>query len=233
MMTWFNYYAHSSQDSYTTFLLVQKELDNSQASRASIIKETGAIIGGSIIGYLSQWIGRRRAIILAAFMSGVLIPAWILPTTERSLSVGGFFFQFCVQGSWGVVPIHLNELAPPAFRSAFVGVSYQLGNMISAPSAQIVNAIAAKAFITLSDGAKVSAYGPVMGINALIIAVGIIVTVALGPERRGANFEAVRPAGASHEHTVADKALAVDDGASCSSERMMYQRTEYVEKLEI
>ena len=99
LMTWFNYYSHTSQDSYTTFMLTQKELNNSAASRASIIMKTGACVGGTIIGYISQWFGRRRSIICAAIMSAILIPAWILPTTERSLSATGFFMQFFVQGA--------------------------------------------------------------------------------------------------------------------------------------
>ena len=60
-------------------------------------------------------------------MSALLIPAWILPTTERSLSASGFFMQFFVQGAWGVIPIHLNELSPPAYRSSFPGITYQIG----------------------------------------------------------------------------------------------------------
>lgn len=121
LMTWFNYYSHTSQDSYTTFMLTQKELDNSGASRASILMKVGACVGGTIIGYLSQFVGRRRAIIVAALISGCMIPAWILPEGERSLSASGFFMQFFVQGAWGVIPIHLNELSPPAFRSSFPG----------------------------------------------------------------------------------------------------------------
>lgn len=121
LMTWFNYYSHTSQDSYTTFMLTQKGLDNQQASRASILMKTGACVGGTIMGYLSQFFGRRRTIIVSALVSGVLIPAWILPKTERSLSATGFFLQFFVQGAWGVIPIHLNELSPPAYRSSFPG----------------------------------------------------------------------------------------------------------------
>lgn len=195
LMTWFNYYSHTSQDSYTTFLLTEKEFNNAQASRGSIIMKTGACVGGTIIGYLSQWVGRRRAIILSCFISACLIPAWILPTTERSLSASGFFMQFFVQGAWGVIPIHLNELSPPAFRSSFPGVTYQLGNMISSPSAQIVNAVAEKTFITSAHGDRVEAYGPVMGVATVIIALGIIFTTAPGPEKRGARFELAKVAG--------------------------------------
>ncbi|KAI9924933.1 hypothetical protein ASPWEDRAFT_118818 [Aspergillus wentii DTO 134E9] len=189
LMTWFNYYSHTSQDSYTTFMLTQKEMNNSQASRASILMKTGACVGGTIIGYLSQFFGRRRAIICAALVSGCLIPAWILPQGERSLSATGFFIQFFIQGAWGVIPIHLNELSPPAFRSSFPGMTYQLGNMISSPSAQIVNAVAEATMITNPSGHRVPAYGPTMGVATAIIALGIAVTTAFGPEKRGRKFE--------------------------------------------
>ncbi|KAJ6436987.1 sialate:H+ symporter (SHS) family MFS transporter [Purpureocillium lavendulum] len=189
LMTWFNYYSHTSQDSYTTFMLTQKELSNAGASRASIIMKAGACVGGCIIGYLSQFVGRRRAIIVSALMSAILIPAWILPESERALSVTGFFMQFFVQGAWGIIPIHLNELSPVAFRSTFPGVTYQIGNMISSPSAQIVNAVAEKTFVTLGSGRRAEAYGPTMGIATAIIALGIIVTTMLGPERLGRSFE--------------------------------------------
>lgn len=189
LMAWFNYYSHTSQDSYTTFMLVEKGLNNAGASRASIIMKVGACVGGTIIGYLSQFVGRRRAIIVSAVMSGLIIPAWILPTSERALSATGFFMQFFVQGAWGVIPIHLNELAPTAFRSSFPGVTYQVGNMISSPSAQIVNAIAEHNFKSGPGGKRVEAYGPTMGVATAIIATGIIVTTMLGPERCGKTFE--------------------------------------------
>lgn len=175
-------------------MISEKGLDNSGASRASILMKAGACVGGTILGYISQWFGRRRTIVVAALISGAMIPAWILPTTERSLSASGFFMQFFVQGAWGVIPIHLNELSPPAFRSSFPGITYQLGNMISSPSAQIVNALAESNFIRNHAGELVEAYGPVMGIATAVIAVGIAVTTSLGPERRGRSFDA-KPAG--------------------------------------
>jgi sugar phosphate permease len=173
----------------------QKELDNAGASRASILMKTGACVGGTILGYISQWFGRRRTIIVAAFFSACLIPAWILPEGERSLSATGFFMQFFIQGAWGVIPIHLNELSPPAFRSSFPGISYQVGNMISSPSAQIVNAISESTFVKSASGKMTKAYGPTMGIATAIIAMGIAVTTAFGPEKRGREFEKTLPAG--------------------------------------
>jgi len=197
LMTWFNYYSHTSQDSYTTFMKQSKHLSSAGATRASILMKTGACVGGTILGYTSQWFGRRRTIVCAALISGCLIPAWILPTTERGLSASGFMIQFFVQGAWGVIPIHLNELSPPAFRSSFVGLTYQLGNMISSPSAQIVNAVAEGMQITTSKGTKSPSYGPVMGVATAIIVIGIAVTTALGPEKKGRHFETAGPAGAN------------------------------------
>ncbi|KKA30165.1 hypothetical protein TD95_001165 [Thielaviopsis punctulata] len=212
LMTWFNYFSHTTQDSYTTFMLTQKELSNKGASRASILMKTGACVGGTIIGYMSQFVGRRRAIVVSALMTGALIPAWILPHGERKLSVGGFFLQFFVQGAWGVVPIHLSELSPPAFRSSFSGVTYQLGNMISSPSSQIVNAVAEKTFVTTKSGHRVEAYGPVMGVATAIIALGLAITTMLGPERRGRVFEhVVAGQGAAKQESEKDVSYSDDE----------------------
>ncbi|KAI0810087.1 carboxylic acid transport protein [Xylaria sp. FL0064] len=215
LMTWFNYYSHTSQDSYTTFCLTEKELPNDGATRASILMKTGAVVGGTILGWLSQWLGRRRTIIGAAFLSGVLIPAWILPEGERALSVTSFFMQFFVQGAWGVIPVHLSELSPQAYRSTFPGITYQLGNAISSPSAQIVNALSESNFIRNGAGNIVEAYGPVMAIATAIIVVGIIVTTAVGPERRGRSFEG-GPIGANihHDTEKAVDSASIDDKAS-------------------
>lgn len=197
LMTWFNFYSHTSQDSYTTFMVTQKELSSDAGTRASIWMKVGACVGGTIIGYLSQFVGRRRAIIVASLVSCFLIPAWILPEGEQSLSASGFFMQFFVQGAWGVIPIHLNELSPPAYRSSFPGISYQLGNMISSPSAQIVNAISESHKARAASGRLREAYGPTMGIATAIIGLGIAFTAAFGPEKRGRHFETAAIAGAN------------------------------------
>ncbi|EZF28420.1 Carboxylic acid transporter [Trichophyton interdigitale] len=199
LMTWFNFYSHTSQDSYTTFMLTQKALNNSAASRASILMKAGACVGGTIIGYMSQWFGRRRSMVLSALMSAILIPAWVLPHGERSLSASGFMMQFFVQGAWGVIPIHLNELSPPAYRSSFPGLTYQLGNMISSPSAQIVNAVAESVSVRGDSGKPAPAYGATMGVATAIIALGIMITTAFGPEMRGRKFELAKVAGHLHD----------------------------------
>lgn len=125
--------------------------------------------------------------------------------------------QFFVQGAWGVIPIHLNELSPPAFRSSFPGITYQLGNMISSPSAQIVNILAENNFIRNHAGDIVEAYGPVMGIATAIIALGIAVTTSLGPEKRGRSFDA-KPAGMNIENDVLPEGKDIEAEAGSTYE---------------
>ncbi|KAK5008282.1 hypothetical protein LTR28_004199 [Elasticomyces elasticus] len=138
--------------------------------------------------------------------------------------------QFFVQGAWGVIPIHLNELSPPAFRSSFPGITYQLGNMISSPSAQIVNAIAESHLIKGPKGKRVSSYGPTMGIATAIIAIGIAVTAALGPEKRGARFETVGPAGTA-EMVLAEKLEDIESGTIVHDEKRTTTTVNRVETL--
>ncbi|KAF4599301.1 hypothetical protein EYR40_006393 [Pleurotus pulmonarius] len=130
--------AHSSQDLYTTFLQASKGFSASLANEANIVGEAGALIGGALGGYLSQFLGRKITIVFACFWSAAFIPLWILPSSWGRLSIGAFFFQVGVNIAWGTIAIHLNELAPPAFRGAFTGTVHQMGNMASSASAQII-----------------------------------------------------------------------------------------------
>ncbi|KAI1823295.1 carboxylic acid transport protein [Xylaria intraflava] len=188
LMTWLGYHGHAGTDNYTTFYLVQKGLDNSAAMRVLIVAKIGSILGGPIAGYLSQWLGRRRSIIGSSLMSVLLIPALILPEGERAFSVAGFFLDFFTIGIIAPIPIHLSELSPSAYRSTFPGVTYQIGNAISSPGVQIINAIAESHFVRNKAGDRVEAYGPTIAIALAILTVGIIVTIAVGPERRGRAF---------------------------------------------
>ena len=189
LMTWLIYAGRIAGESFVTFMLTQKELGNAAASRASIFKTAGATLGSILAGYLSQFFGRRRAILFSAFLCLVPVPAWIIPTSEKALSATSFFVDFFLQGFFGVVPIHLNELSPVAFRSSFVGITFQVGTMLSAPATQIVNAIAENTSVTLPNGHKVEAYGPVIGIGVVISTMAVSITTLLGPERRGRSFE--------------------------------------------
>ncbi|PWN43084.1 MFS general substrate transporter [Ceraceosorus guamensis] len=220
LMTGFNFLSHSSQDLYPTIIQTTKLARlptpeaSALASKATIIGNCGAVAGGLVAGYISQFLGRRLTIIGFVLMTGALIPAWILPTSFSGLAAGAFWIQFGVQGAWGVVPIFLSEISPPAFRATFAGTAYQIGNMVSSASAQIEatggehNQIAnprynpalpvsSKNELTIPDYAKVSAI--LLG----VVCAYLVAVVVLGlPEQHGAHFEEAPVATVAHAGEV-------------------------------
>src|SRR5437016_6734968 len=170
LMTAFNYMSHGTQDLYATYLQKQRGFNSDQTSQIAIIYAIGMICGGTLIGYLSQSWGRRRVIISAAICGMLLIPLWIFAPNTALLIVGGFLIQFMVQGAWGVVPVHLNELSPSQFRGTFPGLAYQLGNFAAAYAAQ-QQAWLAEHFRSANGHAN---YALIM---ALTTAVGLLVII--------------------------------------------------------
>jgi MFS transporter, SHS family, lactate transporter len=142
MMTAFNFFSHGTQDIYPSlFLGGQHHLPHATVSTIAIIYNIGAILGGLGFGMLSQVVGRRFAIVTAALLSLPVLPLWAFGSNAAMLGLGAFLMQVCVQGAWGVVPAHLNELSPPEIRGTFPGFTYQLGNLLAAGNATIQTAI--------------------------------------------------------------------------------------------
>ena len=184
LMTAFNYMSHGTQDLYATFLEKQRGFGVSQKSIITIVYAIGAICGGTVIGFMSQRWGRRRSIILSAVCGMLLIPIWIFAPATGLLILGGFLMQFMVQGAWGVVPVHLNELSPPDFRGTFPGLAYQLGNCAAAFAAQ-QQAWLAEHFRTANGSPN---YALTMALVESVVFVAIIVLAAIGREERGKEF---------------------------------------------
>ncbi|QRV75987.1 Sugar (and other) transporter [Ceratobasidium sp. AG-Ba] len=188
LMTGFNFLSHGSQDLYPTYLQKSKLLTAHQSTVATIIGNCGAIAGGVVAGYASQHIGRRLTIIICVLLVGAFIPLWILPDGFGKLAAGAFCVQFGVQGAWGVVPIFLAEMSPPAFRATFPGVAYQLGNMVSSASAQI-EATGGDHLKTTVRGQVVPDYAKVQGIFLGVVSAYLIIVTIFGPEHHGSEFE--------------------------------------------
>jgi len=130
LMACFNAFSHGSQDLYKSFLLKQHGFATSTADTLIIVMNVGALLGGICFGALSERLGRKRAIVLAALLALPMIPLWAFAQTPLLLALGGFLMQFMVQGAWGIVPAHLNELSPGAVRAILPGFAYQLGNFV-------------------------------------------------------------------------------------------------------
>jgi MFS transporter, SHS family, lactate transporter len=184
LMTAFNFLSHGSQDAYPNFLKLQHHFDTHLTSLLTAIMNVGAICGGLLFGRLSQRIGRRRAIITAALLALPALPFWAYGSTPLILGVGAFLIQFAVQGAWGVVPVHLNELSPPAIRGTFPGFVYQLGNFLAAANLNLQVAIAE------SHGNN---YGLALASVVACSAIAVALLAALGPERHGVSMTEPRP----------------------------------------
>ena len=143
MMACFNFFSHGTQDIYPQYLKTQHHIDHVSLTTIVVIYNIGAMLGGITFGSLSQRIGRRSAIGLAAGLSLLVLPLWAFSSQPIWIGLGSFLMQFCVQGAWGVVPVHLNELSPSAIRGTFPGVTYQLGNFLAALNLPIQSGLAA------------------------------------------------------------------------------------------
>ncbi|GAA5825838.1 hypothetical protein JCM3770_005239 [Rhodotorula araucariae] len=185
LMTGFNFFSHGSQDIYPSYLQDSKGLSSHQSTVGTIIGNCGAIAGGTVAGYISQFLGRRLTIIVFCVLTCAFIPLWLLPNSFGGLAAGAFFVQFGVQGAWGVVPVYLAELSPVAFRAVWPGVAYQLGNMVSSASAQIE--ATAGSNIRRADGKP--DYGKVGAILICVVAGWLIGCCLIGAEHHGSHFE--------------------------------------------
>jgi SHS family lactate transporter-like MFS transporter len=180
LMFAFNSFSHGSQDLYPTFLTKDHKFGPQTVGFIAIVANIGALLGGILFGTWSEKIGRRKAIVIAALLSIPVIPLWAYSHTVPMLALGGFLMQFMVQGAWGVIPAHLNELSPPAVRGTFPGLAYQLGNFFSSRNGVVQAKLAEQRF---GGG-----FAPVMAGTVLIIATLVALVTGVGKERKGGDL---------------------------------------------
>jgi MFS transporter, SHS family, lactate transporter len=185
LMTAFNFFSHGTQDIYPTFLEVEHKLSPHAVGIIAVIYNIGAICGGILFGTLSERFGRRRCIVIASLLCLPIIPLWAFANSPELLAIGAFLMQFAVQGAWGVVPVHLNELSPDNARGTFPGFVYQLGNLIASVNATLQAGIAAH------YGGN---YGLALAVVAGSVAIIIAVLTAVGTEAKGIVFSKAKAA---------------------------------------
>jgi SHS family lactate transporter-like MFS transporter len=179
LMTAFNFFSHGTQDIYPRFLQGQHGFSVHEVTTIAVIYNIGAIVGGWTFGLWSQSVGRRRMIMIGAILSLPVVYLWAYSTTMVGLACGAFLMQVCVQGAWGVIPAHLNELSPPDARATFPGTVYQLGNFIASSNAVLQTTIAK------NEGGN---YAFALASVAVAAAVAIFVLTAVGREARDAKL---------------------------------------------
>ena len=173
LMACFNALSHGSQDLYRAFLEKQHGFPGRVSDAILIIMNIGALIGGISFGALSERMGRKRAIMLAAALSLPMIPLWAYSQTVVMLAVGSFLMQFMVQGAWGIVPAHLNELSPSSVRAILPGLAYQLGNLAASRMAPVQSGYA--------EGHG-NDYAIVLAVTMTVVALAVILVTWRGRE---------------------------------------------------
>jgi SHS family lactate transporter-like MFS transporter len=186
LMTLMMFLSHGTQDLYPDFLKTSHGVSLSRVSYIAILYNIGAVLGAIAFGHLSEHIGRRRAFIAALLLALVMIPPWAFSNSLVLLAAGAFLLQAGVQGAWGIIPAHLNELSPDAVRGLVPGLAYQLGILFAARTNSIEYALSHRL-----------GYAWALGIFETVNIAMLIIVVALGPEKKGKSFmrDAVQAAG--------------------------------------
>ncbi|KAF7121736.1 hypothetical protein CNMCM5793_009288 [Aspergillus hiratsukae] len=189
LMAGFNFMSHGSQDLYPTMLTNQFKFSPNAVTVTQVVANLGALSGGTLCGWASQIFGRRFSIILVAIVGGALLYPYTFVET-KSVMAAAFFQQFCVQGAWGIIPIHLMELAPGSIRTFAVGTSYQLGNLVSSASSTIESTIGERFPLPPTEKVKHRYdYGKVICIFMGCVYAYVIIITFFGPEKLGRQFD--------------------------------------------
>src|SRR5262249_11410615 len=159
---------------YPLFLERQWGLGVTSRAGVTACSMVGAIIGGTLVGWISDRVGRKRAMAGALILATTLVPLWAFAPSLPLLVLGAFLLQFMVQGAWGVVPAHLSELSPNSVRGFLPGFGYQIGVFFSS-SVTYIEAVFAQR----------TSHAIAMAATAATVFLFAAASVAVGPERRG------------------------------------------------
>jgi MFS transporter, SHS family, lactate transporter len=173
-MTMMLFASHGTLDMYPTFLQREWHFSPGRRSAITAFSAVGAILGGVIVGHLSDKWGRRRAVITAFVLGTLLIPVWAYAPNQVLLIAGAFLMQFMVQGAWGVIPAHLAELSPNSVRAFLPGFAYQSAGTLASSVVYLEAVFAQK-----------TSYATAMALTAVTVFILAGVMAAIGRERRG------------------------------------------------
>jgi SHS family lactate transporter-like MFS transporter len=177
MMTLLMFLSHGTQDLYPDFLRTAHAVAAKTVADIAMLYNVGAVVGAVFFGHLSEGFGRRRSMIAALGLSLLVIPLWAFGGSVAALTAGAFLMQAGVQGVWGIIPAHLNELSPDAARSLLPGLVYQLGILLAAPINTIEYALRARA-----------GYAWALAGIEIVVILSSALFIAFGREERGKDF---------------------------------------------
>ena len=220
LMTGANFLSHGSQD--VAKLLIKQKITKSAngITVALVLSNVGAITGGMTLGLVSDYMGRRLTMLMACCVGLLILPVYIY-VSGTQLIAGLFFEQFCVQGFWGVIAVHLIELAPADYRTFVVGTAYQIGNLISSASATIETEVAPH--FPLPKGSRTPYnYAFVIAYFLIIVYAYLLVVVFVGPEKRAQSLDSATAQDAEVAHNKEGDVESFDEKHQTHDTRREY-----------
>jgi SHS family lactate transporter-like MFS transporter len=181
LMTFMSCLSHRTQDLYPDFLKSEHALAHGAVANVAILYDLSAIAGALVFGQISERVGRRRGIMLALWVSLASVYLWAFGPSVAYLIIGSRMMQAGVQGAFGAIPAHLNELSPDALRSLFPGFIYQLGILLASPALSVEYALRDR-----------FGYSWALALFESIVIVSLLVIFRVGPERQGRSFQKPR-----------------------------------------
>ena len=177
LMTFMMFLSHGTQDLYPDFLHEVHHVSQAARANMAMIFNVGAVFGAILFGHFSEVAGRRKSMLAALALCLCIIPLWAFGTHLWTLAAAAFVMQMGVQGAWGVIPVHLNELSADAARGLMPGLAYQMGILFAAPTNSIQYA--------LRD--RVGYQWAIAGFEIVTI-LALAVLLLAGTEARGRSF---------------------------------------------
>lgn len=169
--------SHGTQDLYPDFLQHQHGTAPNTAAYVTMFYNLGALVGAIIFGSLSERIGRRYSMLCGMALSLLIMPAWAFGGSLLVLALGAFVMQMGVQGAWGIIPVHLNELSPASVRGLLPGFAYQIGILLAAATPTVQYALRDR-----------FGYPWALSSFELIVIAGLSLLLIFGREHHGKSF---------------------------------------------
>ena len=188
LMTFMMFLSHGTQDLYPDFLKEIHRIPAPHVADIAVLYNIGAVAGAIIFGATSERVGRRKGMMAALALSLVVIPLWAFGSGLPTVIVTAILMQMGVQGAWGVIPVHLNELAADAVRGLMPGLAYQLGILFASPTNTIEYALRER-----------FGYGWALAGFEVVTIVSLTILLWIGAEEHGRSFLRQTPAAAHVE----------------------------------
>jgi MFS family permease len=137
----------------------------------------GRFFGFVLFGFLGDWMGRRRSYVGFLLMAALLVPIYGLTKSATWLLILGPLVAFFGSGYFSGYAAIASELFPTEIRATAMGISYNVGRVLSAFAPFVIGMLAARFGL-----------GPAFLLQSLVFLLAAMLALAL-PETKGKQLD--------------------------------------------